>query len=80
MPGCVEDAQDVPPTPSVMQRAACRGFVLLQLVRGCLREGRYGQPWTGLRAVESDGCFRNALSNLLYCSAVALWSGVGKRG
>ena len=53
---------------------------LLQIVRGCLREGGYGQPWTGLRAVESDGCFRNALSILLYRSAVALLSGVGNRG
>ena len=37
MPGCAQDAQDVPSNPSVMQRAAARGFVLLQLVRGCLR-------------------------------------------
>ena len=48
MSGCAQDAQDVPPPPSVMQRAASRGFVLLQVVRGCLREGGYGQPWTGL--------------------------------
>ena len=48
MPGCAQDAQDVPPTPSVMQRAASRGFVMLQFVRGCLREDGYGQPWTGL--------------------------------
>ena len=45
---CAQDAQDVPPTPSVMQRAASRGFVLLQIVRGCLREGGYGEPLTGL--------------------------------
>ena len=48
MPGCAQDAQDVPPTPSVMQRAAGRGFVMLQFVRGCLREGGYGQPRTEL--------------------------------
>ena len=48
MTGCAQDAQDVPPNPSVMQRAAAGGFGLLQFVRGCLREGGYGQPWTGL--------------------------------
>ena len=48
MLGCAQDAHDVPPTPSVMQRAAGGGCVLLQMVRGCLREGGYGQPWTGL--------------------------------
>ena len=48
MPGCAQDAQDVQTTPSVMQREASRGFVLLQLVRGCLREGGYGQLWTEL--------------------------------
>ena len=48
MPGCAQEAQDVPPTPSVMQRAAARGSVLLQIVRGCLPEDGYGQPWTGL--------------------------------
>ena len=92
MPGCAQYAQDVPPTPSVMQRAASRGFVLVQIVRGCMREGGYGQPWTGLlnvwghiavvplSPVESHDCFCKALSIPLHCSVVALWSGVGNCG
>ena len=35
MPGCAQGAQDVPPTPSIRQLAAARGFVLRQLVFGC---------------------------------------------